>query len=387
MVAKGKDQAMYLEPCSDIQLIPSTAWDRLNPDGNPFISHSFLRALEVSGSVGAGTGWDVLHLCLYDDDKSLRAVMPAYLKSHSYGEYVFDHSWAHGYERAGGSYYPKLLSAVPFTPVPSARLLARPDDDAAKTALITGTAQLVDKLQLSSAHATFLSESDKTVFEDAQWQIRAGVQFHWHNQDYQTFDDFLAALSSRKRKNIRKERQAVAAEGVRFERLSGADITAHHWDLFYAFYLSTIEKKWGGAYLTRGFFEALGAMMADKILLVLAHQDGAVIAGALNLMSDNCLFGRNWGSLGEVPFLHFETCYYQAIDHAIATKRARVEAGAQGMHKVQRGYLPVKTYSAHHIAHDGFSDAVARFLRAENQAIDAECSEIMRYSPYRTTTP
>lgn len=374
---------MYLEPCRDIHSITAEQWDTLIPDGNPFLSHGFLAALEQSGSVGDGTGWDVFHLALYDDDKSLRGAMPGYLKSHSYGEYVFDHSWAHGYERAGGTYYPKFLSAVPFTPVPGARLLTRPDDGEAKSALIQGTAALADKLSLSSAHVNFISHNDKTAFQEAGWQIRRGVQFHWHNQGYDDFDDFLSTLSSRKRKNIRKERASLGAHDVRFVRLTGDDIKAHHWDRFYEFYLATIEKKWGGAYLTRGFFEAIGETLRDKIMLVLAIKDEVTIAGALNLMSGDCLFGRNWGSLIDLPNLHFETCYYQAIDHAIATKRARVEAGAQGMHKVQRGYLPVLTYSAHHIAHEGFAEAVGRFLQAENRAVEAECDEIMHYSPYK----
>ena len=376
---------MYLEPCRTISAIDKAQWDALIPDNNPFLSHSFFEALEQSGSVGQGTGWDSFHGCLYDDNKILRGAMPGYLKSHSYGEYVFDHSWANGYERAGGTYYPKFLSAVPFTPVPGARLLTKADDTDAQQALIAGIAGLADKLGLSSAHVNFISQPDKEAFSGAGWHIRQGVQFHWHNDDYGTFDDFLATLSSRKRKNIRKERTSLERHNITFLRLSGNDIKAHHWDRFYYFYLSTIEKKWGGAYLTREFFESLGASMADKILLVLAMQDGEAIAGALNLMNDNCLFGRNWGAVVDIPNLHFETCYYQAIDHAIETKRSRVEAGAQGFHKVQRGYVPVITYSAHHIPHEGFSEAVGRFLMAENKAVLAECEDIRQYSPYRSS--
>ena len=375
---------MYVEPCRDIHKIESAAWDALIPDGNPFLSHGFLSALEDSSSVGEGTGWDIFHLCLYDEAAKLRAAMPAYLKSHSYGEYVFDHSWAHGYERAGGAYYPKLLSAVPFTPVPGARLLAAHDDAEARTALIDGMAGITTNLSLSSAHVNFISTQDRASFEAQGWQLRQGVQFHWHNQGYDSFDDFLSSLASRKRKNIRKERASLADYDISFERLSGDDIKPHHWDRFYGFYLATIEKKWGGAYLTREFFEALGDRLGDRVMLVMAQKDNAPIAGALNLMSDDCLFGRNWGTMAEIPNLHFETCYYQAIEHAIETKRARVEAGAQGMHKVQRGYLPVTTYSAHYVPHEGFRDAIARFLSAETRAVEAECDEIMQYSPYRS---
>ena len=374
---------MQLEPVTDIQMIEAADWDSLNPSANPFLSHAFLSALEESGSVGPQTGWDICHLALYDDDNLLCGAAPAYLKSHSYGEYVFDHSWAHGFERAGGRYYPKLLGAVPFTPVPGPRLLTRDDDQLSKAALIEGLQQFTDKLSLSSAHINFIEPADKDSLEQAGWHIRCGVQFHWHNQNYDHFDDFLAQLSSRKRKNIRKERASMAHHNLRFQRLCGDDIKPHHWDAFYNFYLSTIDKKWGGAYLNREFFEAIGQRMADKILLVMAEQDGHPIAGALNFMSQDCLFGRNWGCEAEFPNLHFETCYYQAIDFAIEHKLARVEAGAQGMHKVQRGYMPVFTYSAHLISHEEFSEAVGRFLTMENKAVKEEAKEIATLSPYR----
>ena len=259
---------MQLEPVTDIQKLEASAWDRLNQSANPFLSHAFLSALEQSGSVGAQTGWDTCHLALYDDDNKLCGAMPAYLKSHSYGEYVFDHSWAHGFERAGGQYYPKLLGAVPFTPVPGPRLLTFDNDRDAKAALIEGMRQFTDKLSLSSAHINFIEEADKTSLEQAGWHIRRGVQFHWHNQDYADFDDFLAQLSSRKRKNIRKERASMSQHGLQFHKLHGDDIQSHHWDAFYEFYLSTIDKKWGGAYLNRAFFEAIGQTMANQILLI-----------------------------------------------------------------------------------------------------------------------
>ena len=374
---------MQLEPVTNIQKIKAAEWDRLNSTANPFVSHGFLSALEQSGSVGAQTGWDICHLALYDEDKSLRGALPAYLKSHSYGEYVFDHSWAHGFERAGGRYYPKLLGAVPFTPVPGPRLLTADDDHDAKAALITGMRQFTEKLSLSSAHINFIAEADKHSLQQAGWQIRQGVQFHWHNQDFANFDDFLDQLSSRKRKNIRKERASLSHQDIQFKRLCGDDIKPHHWDAFYQFYLSTIDKKWGGAYLNRAFFEAIGQVMSDQILLVMAEQGDRPIAGALNFMNQDCLFGRNWGCEIELPNLHFETCYYQAIDFAIEAKLSRVEAGAQGLHKVQRGYLPVLTYSAHFISHEGFSDAVSRFLAMENRAVEEEAEEIARLSPYK----
>ena len=374
---------MHIKPIQHISDIAEAEWNRLIPDHNPFLRHSFLAALETSGSVGEGTGWDTLHLSLFDETGTLCGALPSYLKHHSYGEYVFDHSWAHGFERAGGQYYPKLVGAVPFTPVPGPRLLTGIDDSEATQALIHGTKGLVDTLSLSSAHVNFITADDRAAFEQAGWIIRKNVQFHWHNRDYDDFDDFLSHFASRKRKNIRKERQSLKSEGVRFHRLTGADITPSHWDKFYHFYLATIDKKWGGAYLTRAFFDQIGATMADDILLVMAEYDGDIIAGALNLMSPECLYGRNWGCALELPNLHFETCYYQAIEFAIETGRRRVEAGAQGMHKVQRGYLPQITYSAHYIQHDGFADAVRRFCEMENRAVEEEAQDIATLSPFR----
>ena len=374
---------MHLKPIQHISDIAEAEWNRLIPDRNPFLRHSFLAALETSGSVGEGTGWDSLHLTLFDESGALCGALPSYLKHHSYGEYVFDHSWAHGFERAGGQYYPKLVGAVPFTPVPGPRLLTGADNSEATQALIHGTKGLVDKLSLSSAHVNFITDEDRAAFEQAGWIIRKNVQFHWHNQNYKDFDEFLSQFASRKRKNIRKERQSLITRGVKFHRLTGADITPAHWDKFYHFYLATIDKKWGGAYLTRAFFDQIGATMADDILLVMAEYDGEIIAGALNLMSPDCLYGRNWGCALELPNLHFETCYYQAIEFAIETGRGRVEAGAQGMHKVQRGYLPQITYSAHYIQHEGFADAVKRFCEMENRAVEEEAQEIATLSPFR----
>lgn len=367
---------------SSIDRIDPASWQALAGNDNPLVSHDFLLALERSGSVGAETGWQALHLGIAAADGSLLAAMPGWIKTHSYGEYIFDHSWAHAYEQAGGQYYPKFLSAIPFTPVPGPRLLTRPDRPDLRRHLIAASQQLVAGNQLSSAHVNFINAADRAAFEEAGWHIRTGLQFHWHNQNYEDFEAFLASLASRKRKNLRKERASLARAGVKMQRLSASDIKPEHWDFFYQCYLATIDRKWGGAYLTRAFFDQLVAMQ-DRILLVLAEQDGQPIAAALNFIGTDCLYGRNWGTLLDLPNLHFETCYYQAIEFAIEAGLDRVEAGAQGLHKVQRGYLPVYTYSAHYIAHQGLAEAVARFCRQEARAIEQEAAHIHHASPYR----
>lgn len=356
------------------------AWDRCAGSADPFLSHAFLAALEESGSATAAEGWRPLPVAIDGPDGAPAAVMPAYLKSHSLGEYVFDHAWADAYERAGGAYYPKLQIAVPFTPVPGRRLLAR--DPAFAPALIAAAEQIVDANRLSSAHATFVAAEEVKLFEQAGWLIRADSQFHWFNQDYSSFDDFLAALSSRKRKTIRKER-ALALEGLEVVHLSGGDIGEAHWDAFWAFYQDTGARKWGHPYLTRKFFSLLGERMADRLLLILALRDGRPIAGALNLIGAEALYGRYWGTVAEVPHLHFEICYYQAIEAAIERGLARVEAGAQGAHKLARGYRPVPTWSAHYIPDPNFRDAVARFLAAERQAVKREIAELETFTPFR----
>lgn len=359
-------------------------WDRLNSTGHPFVSYAFLAALERSGSVGGQTGWEVLFLAARDETSGLlTGVLPVYVKHHSYGEYVFDHSWAHAFERAGGRYYPKLLCAVPFTPVPGPRLLYDRRFPEIAASLLSALESVARQNQISSAHVNFITDDDRPVLEDKGWMIRTGVQFHWQNNNYETFDDFLASLSSRKRKNLRKERQSLVQQGIVFHQLTGADIQPGHWQTFYQFYLATIEKKWGGAYLTEAFFQQIGESMADRILLVMAEQDGQFIAGALNFIGKDTLYGRNWGCLETVPNLHFETCYYQAIDFAISRGLATVEAGAQGLHKVQRGYLPVYTYSAHWLADTKFAEAVSRFLRQEQQAVEQDTRSIEEISPYR----
>jgi predicted N-acyltransferase len=355
-------------------------WDECAGSGNPFVTHAFLAALEESGSATARTGWQPVPIAIDGVDGAPAALMPAYVKSHSQGEYVFDHGWAEAWQRAGGDYYPKLQIAIPFTPVTGPRLLTRRPELA--PALIAAAEAVVVQNGLSSAHATFLRAEEAALFEAAGWLIRADVQYHWANEGYRSFDDFLAALSSRKRKAIRKER-AGALEGVTVEHLTGAAIGEAHWDSFWAFYQDTGARKWGRPYLTRRFFSLLGERMADRVLLILALRDGVPIAGALNLIGADALYGRYWGTLADVPGLHFEICYYQAIEAAIARGLDRVEAGAQGAHKLSRGYRPVATRSAHFIPDPAFRRAVAGFLQHERPAVEREIVELDEMTPFR----
>jgi predicted N-acyltransferase len=365
---------------SGIAEIDAAAWDSLAGDSNPFITHAFLRALEESGSAAPETGWMPRHLVLEDSSGAMIGAAPVYLKSHSLGEYVFDHGWAHAYEQAGGRYYPKLLCAVPFTPVPGPRLLAHGAE--AQALLAASLIEITKRHELSSAHVTFLEEVPAKRLGDQGFLIRTGYQFHWHNRGYSSFDDFLAELSSRKRKSIRKERaQALAALDLRVA--VGRDIGESDWDLFFEFYSETGSRKWGSPYLTRAFFSLLHAAMPEKIVLVLAERAGRPVAGALNLLGPDALYGRYWGAVEHHPFLHFELCYYQAIEFAIAHGLARVEAGAQGEHKIQRGYLPVATYSAHYIRDSGFREAVARFLDQERREAATEMAALAEYSPFK----
>jgi len=372
-----------IETTTSLSQISADAWNALNPQHHPFTCYEFLDCLEQSGSVGGDSGWDPCYLLVKDASSQLIGALPLYIKYHSYGEYVFDHGWAHAFERAGGQYYPKLLGAVPFTPVPGPRLLIKQGHEHIAPHIIGAIEQLLMQNNLSSAHLNFITSSDISRLEDRGWLIRKGLQFHWHNQNYHNFDSFLDQLSSRKRKNIRKERQSLSDRGVKFTQLTADDITPSHWDSFYQFYLSTIERKWGGAYLTEDFFHLIGKRMADKILLVTASQNGHPIAAALNFIGQDTLYGRNWGCSADIPNLHFETCYYQAIDFAISHKLDKVEAGAQGFHKVQRGYMPCYTYSAHLLAHQGMREAVQRFLQQENAQVMQEAEAIGAASPYR----
>ncbi len=365
---------------SGVASFESAEWDRCAGSDNPFLSRAFLAALEESGSVGARTGWQPAPIAIDGPGGAPDAVLPAYVKAHSQGEYVFDHGWADAFERAGGHYYPKLQIAVPFSPVPGRRLLAA--EPALAPALIAAAERVVEQNHLSSAHATFIDPTEVDLFERAGWLIRIDSQFHWHNDGFGSFDDFLAALSSAKRKSIRKER-ARAAEGLEIVHLSGSDIGEAHWDAFWEFYQDTGARKWGRPYLARSFFSLIGERMAERILLILALRDGVPIAGALNLIGADALYGRYWGCTLDVPGLHFELCYYQAIDAAIALGLARVEAGAQGSHKLARGYRPVPTYSAHYFADPRLSDAVARFLEAEREAVVEEIEILDRHTPFR----
>lgn len=360
--------------------LPRDQWDACAGADNPFVSWDFLSALERSGSVGEGTGWQPLPLLIDGADGRIAAAAPLYAKSHSQGEYVFDHGWADAWHRAGGRYYPKIQIAAPFSPVPGPRLLLR--DRSLAPALIAGIETVVERNSLSSAHATFVAPDQIAHFEAAGWLIREDSQFHWSNRGYGCFDDFLADLSSAKRKNIRKER-ARAVEGLEIVHLTGGDLTEAHWDIFWDFYQDTGARKWGTPYLTRAFFSLLGEMMADRVLLMLALRDGRAIAGALNLIGADTLYGRYWGCNAEVPNLHFELCYYQAIDVAIARGLARVEAGAQGGHKLARGYAPEPTYSAHHIPDPGFRRAVTDFLTAERAGVQQDRLWLAGRTPFR----
>ncbi len=364
--------------------VPAEAWDACAGPSNPFVAHAFLKALEDSHSVHGRTGWLPQHQLAEDGKGRIVGCVPMYLKSHSQGEYVFDHGWAEALARAGGRYYPKLQIAVPFTPVPGPRLLARGDAaPGIRAALARGLIDVARRRHASSVHATFCAPEDIEAFRAAGYLVRTGFQYHWQNNGYDSFDAFLASLSHGKRKAIRKERREVAELGVRLVVLRGDALREEHWDAFFAFYHATADAKWGNPYLTRPFFSRLQATMRDRIVLMLVEHDGRWVAGALNLLGTDTLYGRNWGAIAEFKHLHFETCYYQALDYAIAHKLARVEAGAQGEHKLQRGYLPTRTFSAHWLAEPAFQRAVADFLGRETKQIDHIVGELMQHSPYK----
>ena len=381
-MAEGEtpDDGIVAEIAKGVSAFLPAEWDALNRSANPFVSHAFLTALEESGSVGAGTGWSPAPIIIRDTDGEVAGALPAYLKTHSQGEYVFDHAWADAYERAGGRYYPKLIIAAPFSPVPGPRVLAR--DEAASLALLAAAESVVRQNGLSSCHANFVEESQLDLFRKAGWLIRSGTQFHWENDGYACFDDFMASLASRKRRAIRKERVAAQA-AVQIEIIRGADIRPEHWDAFWIFYQDTGARKWGTPYLTRQFFDLIAKSMSDDIVLFLATRDGRPVAGALNMLGPDCLYGRYWGCSEDIPFLHFELCYYQAIDFAIEHGLRRVEAGAQGEHKLARGYLPVTTHSAHYIADPGFRSAVSDFLERERRAVEREQEFLGELGPFK----
>jgi len=374
----GEDIVVHI--AQGVASIAAADWDRCAGAGNPFLTHAFLASLERSGSTTARTGWQPVPIVINGVDARPAAVLPAYAKTHSQGEYVFDHAWADAWHRAGGDYYPKLQICVPFTPVPGRRLLTAEPELAPQ--LIAAAEAVVQGNGLSSAHATFIAGEEVPLFEAAGWLIRIDSQFHWQNEGYASFEEFLSSLSSRKRKSIRKER-STALDGLTVEQVTGAALTETHWDAFWRFYQDTGSRKWGRPYLTRSFFSMLGERMGDRVLLIFAMQDGEPIAGALNLIGDDCLYGRYWGTTADVPNLHFEICYYQAIEAAIARGLKRVEAGAQGSHKLARGYRPVPTFSAHYIPDERFRRAIADYLASERAAVVHEIAALDEMTPFR----
>jgi uncharacterized protein len=386
----AEKRELVLRVVSRIADVPAADWDicargTAASVANPFISHAFFLALEESGAATPKTGWMPYHLLLEDAGGVLLGVMPCYLKSHSQGEYVFDHGWADAYQRAGGRYYPKLQASVPFTPVPGKRLLVRAGEGEREheATLLQAGMQVTDRLGVSGLHITFLTRAEWELAGELGFLKRADQQFHWRNGGYATFDDFLAALTSRKRKTVKKERREALADGIAIDWVTGSDLTEAHLDAFFDFYMDTGSRKWGSPYLNRRCFSLLRASMAEKMLLVLAKRAGRYIAGALNFIGDDTLYGRYWGSIEEHAFLHFEVCYYQAIEFALQRGLTRVEAGAQGAHKLARGYLPNETYSAHYIADPGLRRAVADYLERERLAVSGEITLLGKAAPYR----
>jgi predicted N-acyltransferase len=384
---------LQVKVAQSLSAVPPEAWDACAFPGargdeephNPFLSHAFLSALEDSGCVGGRSGWNPIHVLVEDEAERLLAAAPCYLKSHSQGEYVFDHAWADAYTRAGGRYYPKLQISVPFTPATGPRLLVAegPEVQSARAHLVAGLRALRDQVDASSIHATFVPEDEAAALEAEGFLRRSDQQFHWFNEGYVTFEDFLAALSSRKRKTIRRERRDALTNGVTVEWVTGSDLTEAHWDAFFAFYMDTGSRKWGRPYLNRRFFSLIGERMRERVLLVMAKRAGRYIAGAINFLGDTRLYGRNWGCVEEHPFLHFEVCYYQAIDFAISRGLGRVEAGAQGEHKLARGYRPVITHSVHDIPDPSFRRAVASYLERERAYVEEIADDLSSATPFK----
>ena len=365
--------------------IDATVWNGLvaatDPHANPFLDHAFFAALEESGSATRRTGWTPRHVVLRDDDRIV-GLLPMYEKTHSQGEYVFDHGWANAFEQAGGSYYPKLQCSVPFTPVTAPKLLTVADDPRLKRALLTAAATYAEQRGISSAHATFVPDAEAQLAADADWLVRTDTQYHWHNAGFASFDEYLETMSSRHRKVTRRERRD-ALDGLTLRWITGSDLTEAVWDAFFDFYMDTGNRKWGRPYLNRKFFSLLGQEMADRVVLMFAYDGPHAIAGTLNLVGKDTLYGRYWGAVQNVPFLHFELCYYQAIDFAIDRKLATVEAGAQGEHKLARGYAPATTRSIHWIGHQGLRDAIDRFLKQERAAVLREQEQLTELTPFK----
>jgi predicted N-acyltransferase len=388
LAGKAEASACTARILNDIGEFDALAWNGCaNPAHlpyNPFLDHAFFQALEASGSATARTGWQPFHLVLEQDGATL-GVVPMYLKGHSQGEYVFDHSWADAWRRAGGAYYPKLQASVPFTPATGRRVLSRDGDPEVERMLLGACTQVADQIEVSSLHMTFMPEPQWRLAGELGYLQRLDQQYHWHNRGYATFDEFLGELASKKRKNLKRERREAYAADVTIEWVTGSDLTESHWDAFYRFYQDTGSRKWGSPYLTRDFFSRIGAALADHILLIMCRRDGRYIAGAPNFIGGDALYGRNWGCVEDHRFLHFETCYYQAIDFAIERGLKRVEAGAQGQHKIARGYLPEPTYSAHWIRDKGFRQAVARYLDEERTQVRQDITWLEDHGPFRST--
>ena len=382
------NETIVVKIIPSISDISAESWDHCAGTSHPFTRHSFLSALEDSGSATVKTGWQPQHLVIESPAGDILGASPLYLKNHSYGEFVFDWGWADAFERAGGKYYPKLQCSVPFTPVTGQRFLipkivGNEQSIILKKALGDAMVQLAERINVSSIHVTFSSKDEWKLLTDVGFLQRIGQQFHWYNNNYVNFDDFLDQLTSRKRKQIRKERRAVSDKNLTIKALTGPEIEERHWDSFFEFYLSTTDKKLGSSYLTRSFFSMLGERMGDQVVLIIVEDKGQLVAGALNLKSDDTLYGRNWGCLANYKFLHFEACYYKAIDYAIEHGLMRVEAGAQGSHKIQRGYLPSPTYSAHWINHPGLKVAIDGFLDQERLAVELEMQNLAQHSPFK----
>jgi len=387
----GDAEQVIMKVVPRMQDIQAAAWNACaNPGGdipdNPFLSHAFLLALEESGSAHPQTGWAPHHLVLEEPDGSYAGVVPMYLKNHSRGEYVFDHGWADAFERAGGDYYPKIQISVPFTPATGRRLLARPGvfQEQTEDQLTAGIVELARQLKVSSVHLTFLEKTQWARLGALGFLQRTDQQFHWINEGYETFEGFLDSLTSRKRKNLRKERERALENDIEIEWITGSQLRDEHWDAFYEFYTDTGMRKWGSPYLTRTFFAMISENMADQTLLIMAKRNGKYIAGALNFIGSDTLFGRNWGCIEDHPFLHFECCYYQAIDFAIARGLKTVEAGAQGAHKLARGYVPTHTYSAHYISNPSFREAVKNYLEQERQHVDHDIAALSGHTPFKS---
>ncbi|MCA9623599.1 MAG: N-acetyltransferase [Myxococcales bacterium] len=383
--AGAEPQGVAVRVVSRIDEIDAAAWDACAGDEDPFVSHAFLHALEESGSASADEGWLPQHLVIEGADGRIAAVAPTYVKGHSYGEYVFDWSWASAYRRAGIEYYPKLQCCVPFSPVGGSRLLVRPDATEVpyRRVLLAAMVEMTVQSDLSGAHMTFCTEEEYDLAGELGLLQRTGTQYHFFNEGYESYDDFLAALLGRKRKVIKRERREAQSCGATVRAITGDELRPEHWEAFYGFYLSTIDRKWASPYLTKDFFFRIGETMPERIVLMLAEQDGQPVAGALNLLGKKALYGRYWGSSADHKFLHFETCYHRAIELAIELGLERVEAGAQGQHKIQRGYVPVPTYSAHFIVHPKFRRAIDDFLQHERQALAEERRALMAQSPFR----